>query len=434
MLVNKLLKSTCLSAVFIIALSLSSNSDAQTSYYQGTIGFDASVVVDNSVLDRLGEAVDLNALLNKRTILPQITRPPFQINPLPLAPLDLGQRASKPISVMEIAPAAPKPVAMKVAPAVEAPISQNITPPAMEITAAPKPVAMKVAPAVEAPISQNITPPAMEITPATVEITPAAVEITPAAVEITPAAVEITPAAVEITPAAVEITATRARLKAIKDEEIIATKKAALAIERAKIIAAAALEIENARKENAKKENTKKDRKNTAKDVIKDLAVKKPQNLVALASIAKSPAFNSINAAPVSKIETTSKDYSPIKTETVSISDDVVTTDADGNISIKFDQKSQDLLPRANAKIDELAAKLKNNKDLRIQLWGYAKIADGSLSQARRLSLFRAFSVRRYLMKKGIRSTRIDIRALGNKSDSGKFSNGYANRVDVIFP
>ena len=374
MLVNKLLKSTCLSAVFIAALSLSSNSNAQTSYYQGTIGSDASVIVDNSVLDSLGVAVDLNALLNKRTILPQITRPPFQITPLPLAPLDPGQRMANPISAMEITPAVPNPVAMKVAPAVEAPVPQNIT-----------------------------------------------------------------PSAVEITPSAVKVVAARARLKAIKDKEIIARKKAALVIERAKIIAAAALEIENTKKENTKKENTKKEnigknRKNTTKNIIKGLAVKKPQSPVTLASITKSPAFDSINTVPVSKIETISKDYSPVKSKTVSISGDIVTTNANGNLSIKFDQESQDLLPRANAKIDELAAKLKNNKDLRIQLWGYAKIADGSLSQARRLSLFRAFSVRSYLMKKGIRSTRIDIRALGNKSGGGKSGNGYANRVDVIFP
>lgn len=45
------------------------------------------------------------------------------------------------------------------------------------------------------------------------------------------------------------------------------------------------------------------------------------------------------------------------------------------------------------------------------------------------MSLFRALSVRTYLMKKGIRSTRIDVRALGKKDDGAP-----ADRVDVIIP
>lgn len=67
------------------------------------------------------------------------------------------------------------------------------------------------------------------------------------------------------------------------------------------------------------------------------------------------------------------------------------------------------------------------DSDIRVQLHGFANGTSESPSQARRLSLFRALSVRTYLMKKGIRSTRIDVRALGNKGDGEA-----ANRVDVI--
>jgi hypothetical protein len=45
------------------------------------------------------------------------------------------------------------------------------------------------------------------------------------------------------------------------------------------------------------------------------------------------------------------------------------------------------------------------------------------------LSLFRALSVRTRFMKSGIRSTRIDVRALGMKSGGGP-----KDRVDVLFP
>lgn len=64
---------------------------------------------------------------------------------------------------------------------------------------------------------------------------------------------------------------------------------------------------------------------------------------------------------------------------------------------------------------------------MRIQLLGYAGSQGESASKARRTSLFRALSVRTYLMKQGIRSTRIDVRALGNRSE-----NGLQDRVDAV--
>jgi len=70
---------------------------------------------------------------------------------------------------------------------------------------------------------------------------------------------------------------------------------------------------------------------------------------------------------------------------------------------------------------------MKGDPGLRVQLHGFASSSSDSPSQARRMSLFRALSVRTFLMKKGIRSTRIDVRALGNKDDGAG-----ADRVDVI--
>ena len=70
---------------------------------------------------------------------------------------------------------------------------------------------------------------------------------------------------------------------------------------------------------------------------------------------------------------------------------------------------------------------MKKEENLRIQLKGYAAGNGKSPSQARRMSLFRALTVRTHLMKHGVRSTRMDVRALGNKVDGGP-----PERVDVV--
>ena len=102
-------------------------------------------------------------------------------------------------------------------------------------------------------------------------------------------------------------------------------------------------------------------------------------------------------------------------------------TGPDGTIRIGFNQKSSDLPSSATGALDKLVARMASDAGLRVQLHGYANGKSDSPSQARRLSLFRALSVRTYLMKKGVRSTRIDVRALGKKDDGEA-----ANRVDVI--
>jgi outer membrane protein OmpA-like peptidoglycan-associated protein len=48
--------------------------------------------------------------------------------------------------------------------------------------------------------------------------------------------------------------------------------------------------------------------------------------------------------------------------------------------------------------------------------------------EARRVSLARAVAVRAYLIEKGVRSLRIDVRALGNRADTGP----VADQVDLL--
>jgi outer membrane protein OmpA-like peptidoglycan-associated protein len=85
------------------------------------------------------------------------------------------------------------------------------------------------------------------------------------------------------------------------------------------------------------------------------------------------------------------------------------------------------MLGEENSKLlDKLAKRLQSDASLRLQLRGFA---DGgvSASQARRESLFRVLAVRTYLMKQGVASTRMDVRALGRGREDAP-----ANRVDIL--
>ena len=94
---------------------------------------------------------------------------------------------------------------------------------------------------------------------------------------------------------------------------------------------------------------------------------------------------------------------------------------------IMFAPEAAKLPAAAKRELKTLAAKIKKQEDLRLQLMAYAGKKTLSSSRARRLSLSRALAVRSYLIENGVRSTRIDVRALGNKSTEEP-----PDRVDVI--
>lgn len=92
---------------------------------------------------------------------------------------------------------------------------------------------------------------------------------------------------------------------------------------------------------------------------------------------------------------------------------------------IPFADNTSEIAGKIGKVLDKLADRMKRDPSLRLQLLGFASSAD-SASKARRVSLFRALSVRTYLMKTGIRSTRMDVRALGSKNDGA-----IPDRVDI---
>ncbi len=95
-------------------------------------------------------------------------------------------------------------------------------------------------------------------------------------------------------------------------------------------------------------------------------------------------------------------------------------------VRVVFPEASAKVPNKMKATLKKLASRLKGKSDLRLQLMSYAGGKNVSPSKARRLSLSRALSVRSFLISNGVRSTRIDVRALGSKTTETPI-----NRVDV---
>jgi len=95
-------------------------------------------------------------------------------------------------------------------------------------------------------------------------------------------------------------------------------------------------------------------------------------------------------------------------------------------LMIAFEETASKLPASAKADLKALAANLKGKEKLRLQLLAYAGGKSLSASKARRMSLSRALSIRSFLIESGVRSTRIDVRALGSKTTEDP-----VNRVDV---
>ena len=98
----------------------------------------------------------------------------------------------------------------------------------------------------------------------------------------------------------------------------------------------------------------------------------------------------------------------------------------DGPSQVLFKGDNTKLSADGQQVLEAVIAELGASDKMRVQLMAYAAGKDLSSSKARRISLSRALSVRSYLIEKGVRSTRIDVRALGDKAEGDQ-----KNRVDV---
>ena len=98
-----------------------------------------------------------------------------------------------------------------------------------------------------------------------------------------------------------------------------------------------------------------------------------------------------------------------------------------GATRILYTGETDDVPAASTAELDTIAQDLLANQDKRIQVMSYAAGTEETESKARRKSLARGLAIRSYLIKAGVPSTRIDVRALGNKAEGGP-----ADRVDIV--
>jgi outer membrane protein OmpA-like peptidoglycan-associated protein len=103
---------------------------------------------------------------------------------------------------------------------------------------------------------------------------------------------------------------------------------------------------------------------------------------------------------------------------------------AGGSTRVLFAAGAADLPDAAKPELDALVQRLSSNDEARLQLVAHASGSSDQANEARRISLQRALAVRSYLIEHGIASTRMDVRALGNRSDSA--AGDPLDRVDVI--
>ena len=96
-------------------------------------------------------------------------------------------------------------------------------------------------------------------------------------------------------------------------------------------------------------------------------------------------------------------------------------------IRVRFPDGSIELSDDARRRLSAVATALGDNTTIRVQILAYANSNADGASRARRLSLSRALAVRAYLIERGVRSTRMNVRALGDR-----FGDGPADRVDIL--
>jgi outer membrane protein OmpA-like peptidoglycan-associated protein len=94
---------------------------------------------------------------------------------------------------------------------------------------------------------------------------------------------------------------------------------------------------------------------------------------------------------------------------------------------VVFGADSAELSPAARDQLETLALLLMEYGTERVQLLAYARSSAEGPSRARRLSLSRALAVRAFLIDFGVPSSRLDVRAMGDK-----IQDGPPDRVDVL--
>ncbi|MBK1841328.1 hypothetical protein JHL17_28400 [Azospirillum sp. YIM B02556] len=97
-------------------------------------------------------------------------------------------------------------------------------------------------------------------------------------------------------------------------------------------------------------------------------------------------------------------------------------------LSLVFPADATNLPDAADAVVDRIVERLRASDTARLQLRSYASGTPDTAREARQRALARALALRERLTVFGIRSTRVDVRALG-LDDGG----GASDRIDAVF-
>lgn len=131
---------------------------------------------------------------------------------------------------------------------------------------------------------------------------------------------------------------------------------------------------------------------------------------------------------PVPKEETTEKTAEAYSKQEEPAAETAAAAPSADDLSVEFESRSSSLSDAAAKKLDDLSRQMLDAPEMRVQIRAYAKGDDSGESSARRMSLSRALIVRSYLMDKGIKATRLDVRALGTETDRMPI-----DRADLVF-
>ncbi len=98
------------------------------------------------------------------------------------------------------------------------------------------------------------------------------------------------------------------------------------------------------------------------------------------------------------------------------------------NLSVFFDAIEVAVPPSAEPVLAQVAERMNASPSMRLQVRSYASGSPDMAREARQKSLARAMAVRERLSALGVRSMRVDIRALGNTAEDGP-----DDRIDLEF-
>jgi len=101
--------------------------------------------------------------------------------------------------------------------------------------------------------------------------------------------------------------------------------------------------------------------------------------------------------------------------------------DNGASVTIAFAKDGAALADDGKSALVGVAKRASADQSIQVQVLAYASGDEDNASKARRLSLSRALAVRSFLIDQGVHSSRIEVRALGNKVPDGS-----PDRVDLV--